>query len=91
MTTTNTPADLASLSKEELIRRLQAKEVSTGYIKVAAKGGVSLYGLGRHPVTLYRSQWEYLFGKVEEVKAFIEANKALLTEKPIDPKKEKAA
>ena len=43
-------------------------------LKVGEKGGVSAYGLGRFPVTLYREQWERLFGEVERIKAFIAAN-----------------
>jgi hypothetical protein len=53
---------------------LKAKANGGNGFKVTDKGGVSVYGLGRFPVTLYRSQWEALFGKVEALKAFIEAN-----------------
>ena len=38
-------------------------------IKVSEKGGLSVYGLGRFPVTLYKSQWERLLGAVDEIKA----------------------
>lgn len=50
-------------------------------LKVSEKGGLSLYGLGRFPVTLYRSQWERLFAARTEIEAFIKANEALLTVK----------
>ncbi len=40
--------------------------------KVSAKGGVSVYGLGRFPVTLYASQWGRLFGFREKLEAFIQ-------------------
>lgn len=43
-------------------------------IKVGEKGGVSVYGLGRFPVTLYREQWERLFASIDTIKAFIGAN-----------------
>lgn len=46
--------------------------------KVSAKGAVSVYGLGRWPVTLYASQWARLFEFVDEIKAFIESNKSSL-------------
>jgi hypothetical protein len=39
---------------------------------------LSVYGLGRFPVTLYREQWEKLLGMTEEIRAFIRANDAAL-------------
>jgi len=53
--------------------RLLAKR-STVSFKVSEKGALSVYGLGRFPVTLYRSQWERLMVALPQVKAFIEAN-----------------
>lgn len=47
--------------------------------KVTDKGGVSVYGLGRFPVTLYASQWDRLLSEADAVRAFIEANKAELS------------
>lgn len=49
--------------------------------KIGAKGGISVYGMGRFPVTLYKEQWERLIGFVPELQAFIEANKANLATK----------
>lgn len=43
-------------------------------LKVSDKGAVSLYGLGRFPVTLYRGQWERLLDMTQDVRDFIEAN-----------------
>jgi hypothetical protein len=40
-------------------------------MKVSVKGAVSLYGLGKYPVTLYRSQWEKLLKMVPEIEKFI--------------------
>ncbi len=60
---------------------LQAKK-STGGIKLTEKGGVSVYGLGRFPVTLYRSQWEQLFDRVDDIKAFIVKHQDKLAAKP---------
>jgi hypothetical protein len=70
---------LADLSQDQLIAMVQAlqakvqKNTANGF-KVTDKGGVSVYGLGRFPVTLYKSQWEALFEKVDALKAFLEAN-----------------
>lgn len=61
--------------------RLKANKATTTGIKVSSKGGVSVYGLGRFPVTLYRSQWQELFSKAPEIQAFIQANSTLLAEK----------
>jgi len=51
------------------------------HMKVGAKGGASLYGLGRFPVTLYKQQWLILIDNIDEVKAFIVANDKLLKNK----------
>jgi hypothetical protein len=40
-------------------------------IKVSEKGGVSVYGLGRFPVTLYKEQWDKLLSMANEIKAFL--------------------
>jgi hypothetical protein len=47
-------------------------------LKVSAKGAVSVYGLGRFPVTLYTSQMERLLDNKAHIQAFIEANAASL-------------
>ena len=56
--------------------KLKANKGSS--IKVSAKGGVSVYGLGRWPVTLYLTQWEKLLDQVDAIRAFLEANRSLL-------------
>jgi hypothetical protein len=50
-------------------------------MKVSPKGAVSVYGLGRFPVTLYKEQWEKLLGMSEDIKTFIAENKAALKTK----------
>lgn len=50
-------------------------------LKVSQKGAVSLYGLGRFPVTLYKGQWEKLLGEAENIKVFLEQNAADLAVK----------
>ena len=49
--------------------------------KVSEKGAVSVYGLGRFPVTLYQEQWDKLLGMTDELRAFIDANRARLKKK----------
>ena len=50
-------------------------------LKVSEKGALSVYGLGRFPVTLYREQWEKLLGMTDEIRSFIEQNDRLLKKK----------
>jgi len=49
--------------------------------KVSEKGAVSVYGLGRFPVTLYLEQWDALLSRASDLRAFIEANKPRLKTK----------
>ena len=72
-------AELERLRKEnEALKRPSRGQIS---MRVSEKGGLSVYGLGRFPVTLYREQWEKLIGMAGEIKQFIEANDALLKKK----------
>ena len=57
-----------------LAAKLAAKSNVPMSIKVAAKGGVSVYGLGRYPVTFYRETWGKLIAKMPDIEAFIKAN-----------------
>jgi hypothetical protein len=50
-------------------------------LKVSAKGALSVYGLGRFPVTLYREQWEKLLAKADEIRSFIRENDGALKKK----------
>jgi len=50
-------------------------------LKVSEKGGLSVYGLGRFPVTLYREQWEKLLAMADEIRNFIRENDAKLKKK----------
>ena len=65
------------------IEALKQSNKRTGAIslKVSEKGAVSVYGLGRFPVTLYKEQWEKLLGLSEEIKSFIQENKERLKTK----------
>jgi len=62
-------AELERLRKEnESLKRGAAKGVS---LKVSEKGGVSVYGLGRFPITLYKEQWAKLLDMADDIRAFI--------------------
>ena len=50
-------------------------------LKVSEKGALSVYGMGRFPVTLYKEQWMKLLGMADEIRAFIAANDAQLKAK----------
>ena len=50
-------------------------------LKIADKGGLSVYGLGRFPVTLYKEQWVRLLGVADDILAFIEDNDKRLKSK----------
>jgi len=50
-------------------------------MKVSEKGALSVYGLGRFPVTLYREQWEKLLGMADEIRDFIRDNDSALKKK----------
>src|SRR6185295_2744111 len=70
-------------TKEELMARIaelekQAGSKRTGRMefKVSEKGGVSVYGLGRFPVTLYYEQWQRLLAAGEDLGKFLEENKS---------------
>ena len=61
---------------EQLQRQSGSKRSGALDFRVGEKGGVSVYGLGRFPVTLYYEQWIRLLGACEELKAFLEEQKS---------------
>jgi len=76
---------MAGQDKDELLKRIDDLEKELGRrksgsldFKVGEKGGVSVYGLGRFPVTLYYEQWIRLLDSAEALKAFLEENKSKL-------------
>jgi hypothetical protein len=78
-------------TKEELLARIAELEKKTASrprgsieFRVGEKGGVSVYGLGRFPVTLYYEQWIRLLDAVPDLRAFLEENKSRLKLKPKD-------
>jgi hypothetical protein len=71
-------AELARLRAEnELLKRPRGQTA----LKVSEKGALSVYGLGRFPVTLYREQWEKLLAMADEIRRFIQQNDHLLKKK----------
>jgi hypothetical protein len=66
-------AKLAELEKQQGTRRTGALE-----FRVGEKGGVSVYGLGRFPVTLYYEQWIRLLDSGDKLREFLEENKSKL-------------
>ena len=66
----------------ELEKQLGTKQSGKLVFKIGDKGGVSVYGLGRFPVTLYYEQWVKLLNASEELLAFLEANKSRLKLRP---------
>ena len=75
-------AELELLRKENAALR---KEFASGIrLKVSEKGAVSVYGLRRSPVTLYKEQWLKLLDRSSDIRAFIATNKAQLIAKVAD-------
>ncbi len=70
-------ARIAELEKQGSSRKKGALE-----FRVGEKGGVSVYGLGRFPVTLYYEQWIRLLDSAEGLREFLEENKSRLKLKP---------
>jgi hypothetical protein len=66
-------------AENEQLKSQRGRSVS---LKVSEKGGVSVYGLGRFPVTLYKEQWVKLLAMSDEIRAFIKENEPKLKAKP---------
>jgi len=72
-------AELERLRQEnERLKNRQTRGVS---LKVSEKGGVSVYGLGRFPVTLYKEQWTRLLDMADDIRGFIRENDSKLKAK----------
>jgi hypothetical protein len=67
-------------AENEALKRPSRGQIS---VRVSEKGGVSVYGLGRFPVTLYKEQWEKLLAATEQIKVFIQENDHLLKKKEV--------
>ena len=79
MTETDLKAELERLKAEN--ERLKGERGRSTGLKVSEKGGVSVYGLGRFPVTLYKEQWLRILASAAEIEAFIRENDSKLKTK----------
>lgn len=72
-------AELERLRQEnEALKKTSSKGLS---LKVSEKGALSVYGMGRFPVTLYKEQWLKLLDMADQIRAFIAANDSALKSK----------
>lgn len=65
-------------AENQALKKTSAKGLS---LKVSLKGALSVYGLGRFPVTLYKEQWGRLLDMADEIRNFMKANDSLLKAK----------
>jgi hypothetical protein len=79
MTDEDLKAELDRLRKEnESLKKGAAKGIS---MKVSEKGGLSIYGLGRFPITLYKEQWTKLLDMSDDIRSFLAAHDSELKAK----------
>jgi hypothetical protein len=69
-------------AENEILKKRSERSV---FLKVSDKGGVSLYGLGRFPITLYVEQWEKVLDMAPEIRTFLETNRSSLKRKDQRP------
>jgi hypothetical protein len=82
MTDTNEPSyDELKAELEKLKHEKDTRRKGDITFKVSEKGAVSVYGMGRFPVTLYQEQWLKLLAAGDQIREFIEANKSKLKAK----------
>lgn len=80
-------AELQALKAEnQALKTKPPRKATELFCKVSQKGAVSVYGLGRFPVTLYKSQLMRLIAAIPEIQAFAKDNDALLTTKEKEAK-----
>ena len=60
---------------------LKSRDPKTLRLQVSQKGGVSLYGIRRFPVTFYADEWDQILGKADEIREFIQQNEGSLKRK----------
>ena len=72
-------AELERLKAEN--EQLKSRGVRGVSLKVSEKGAVSVYGMGRFPVTLYQEQWLKLLDMSEQIRTFIKDNESKLKKK----------
>jgi hypothetical protein len=79
MTNEEVEVELARLRAENAALKDRARRGTS--LRVSDKGGVSVYGLGRFPVTLYKEQWLKVLAMADEIRAFIREHDAHLKSK----------
>ena len=72
-------AELEKLRAENAA--LKARTTKGISLKVSEKGGLSVYGMGRFPITLYKEQWTKLLDMADDIRGFIKENEGLLKTK----------
>ncbi len=77
----NLQAELDRLKSENEALKTKLVRRTTLSLKVSAKGALSIYGMGRFPVTLYKEQWAKLIAIMPDIQAFIKAHDAELKAK----------
>jgi hypothetical protein len=82
-----TKNDLTPEQMAARIAELETRIAKAGVLrfKVSEKGAVSVYGMGRFPVTLYLEQWETLLSHADDLRQFIETNRSQLKTKDRTP------
>ena len=79
MTEAEMKSELERLKAEnESLKSRNSKGIS---LKVSEKGGVSVYGMGRFPITFYQEQWIKLLDMADDIRAFIKENEPKLKKK----------
>jgi len=81
MSEQNASEELERLRAENERLKQQSTKAGALSFRVSEKGAVSVYGLGRFPVTLYQEQWDKLLAQVNDLRGFIDANRASLKKK----------
>ena len=78
---------MARLEAENRTLKEQMEQRRSGQLrlKISEKGGLSVYGLGRFPVTLYKEQWIRLLDQADEIKEFLKENDQQLKAKQAAP------
>ena len=79
MSETDLQAEIARLQAEN--DRLKGRSERGITLKVSEKGALSVYGLGRFPVTLYKEQWRRVLGMAAEIETYIQENDSKLKTK----------